>query len=220
MAADGPRLLAFDTSAAQCAAALLGTGDAPVTRIEPMARGQAERLVPMLEEMLADGGLGWSSLTALAVCTGPGNFTGLRLSVAAARGLSFSLNVPAIGVTLFEALAHGVPGPVLALARNPRGGVFSQILRDGAATGAPRAGLPEPADLEEGMACLGYDAEAVARTLGHGRFDPAAEADPVAVARVALERLAGPHRAPVPLYLRPADAAPSSEPRPVILDDL
>ena len=59
-----------------------------------MARGQAERLVPMLEEMLAEAGLGWRDLDALGVCTGPGNFTGIRISVSAARGLALALDVP------------------------------------------------------------------------------------------------------------------------------
>jgi len=79
----GPVLLAFDTSAAHCAAAVLAGDAIRVERREPMARGQAERLMPLLEEVLAEAGLGWHDLDALAVGIGPGNFTGIRIAVSA-----------------------------------------------------------------------------------------------------------------------------------------
>ena len=70
-----------------------------------MQRGQAERLVPLLEELLARNSLGWQDLGALAVGVGPGNFTGIRISVAAARGLALALKIPCIGVSQFEAVS-------------------------------------------------------------------------------------------------------------------
>ena len=88
-------ILAFDTSAAHCAAALL-LPDSLILRLEPMEKGQAERLMPMLEDVLAEGGLAWSDLKALAVGTGPGNFTGIRIAVSAARGLALGLGIPAV----------------------------------------------------------------------------------------------------------------------------
>ena len=90
-----PTLLAFDTSAAHCAAALLIAGKIH-TRIDEMARGQAEHLMPMLEEVLAAHGLAWRDLDAIGVGTGPGNFTGIRISVAAARGLALGLGCPLV----------------------------------------------------------------------------------------------------------------------------
>ncbi len=104
-------LLAFDTSAAHCAAALLLPDGRLIQRDEPMLKGQAERLVPMLEEVLAEGGLGWSGLAKIAVGVGPGNFTGVRISVATARGLALALGIPAVGVTRLEALAYAAPCP-------------------------------------------------------------------------------------------------------------
>ena len=77
-------VLAFDTSAAHCAAALLLPDGTLLSRFEPMDKGQAERLLPLLEALLADAGLVWADLTRLAVGTGPGNFTGVRIAVAAA----------------------------------------------------------------------------------------------------------------------------------------
>ena len=102
---DPLRVLGFDTSAAHCAAAVVCGDRVLAERAEPMTKGQAERLFPLLEELLAEAGLAWSDLDAIGVGVGPGNFTGVRISVAAARGLALSLGIPAIGVSATEAAA-------------------------------------------------------------------------------------------------------------------
>ncbi len=174
-----------------------------------MERGQAERLLPLLGEALAAGGAEWRDLDAIAVCTGPGNFTGLRIAVAAARGLAFGLGIPAIGVTRLEALAHGRAGAVLVALGVGRGGFAVQLFEDGRAVGAPAL---VPAERL---------AEAAPHAVRVGAQEGAAEAraDPLALARIALGRLGTPQPPPAPLYLRPADAAPAAEPPPLILDD-
>lgn len=192
-----PLILGFDTSAAHCAAALLSGDRLVVSRVEPMEKGQAERLMPMLEEVLAEGGVGWRDLAALAVCTGPGNFTGVRIAVAAARGLALGLGVPAIGVTVLEARAAGLDWPVTVVEDARRGEVYVQLFPGGVAHLARAEAVG--------------DAPAVGRDLPT-RW-PAAEA----VARVAAARLGTPHPRPAPFYLREADAALPSEPPPVIL---
>ncbi|WP_342773348.1 tRNA (adenosine(37)-N6)-threonylcarbamoyltransferase complex dimerization subunit type 1 TsaB [Paracoccus luteus] len=103
--------MGFDTSAAHCAAALVSGGRVLAECREPMTRGQAERLFPLIQDMLARSGHGWSDLTAIGVGVGPGNFTGVRISVAAARGLALSLGIPAVGVTTTEAAALDLPRP-------------------------------------------------------------------------------------------------------------
>jgi tRNA threonylcarbamoyl adenosine modification protein YeaZ len=191
--AEPPLILAFDTAAAHCAAALV-QGDAVLARRdEPMARGQAERLLPMLEEMLAETRRGWSGLGALAVCTGPGNFTGLRLAVAAARGHAMGLGIPAVGVSRLEALAEGTAGRRSVALRDPKGDVMVQDLQDGDPLGPPRPGS---------------ETDAVET-----------RADPVRLARVAARRLGRPVSPPAPLYIRPADATPAPEPVVLLLDD-
>ena len=83
-----PTILGFDTSGPAVSCALMVSGAVSIARNEEMAKGQAERLLPLLEGVLAEAGVSWHALDAIAVGTGPGNFTGIRLSVAAARGLA------------------------------------------------------------------------------------------------------------------------------------
>ena len=199
-----PRILAFDTSAAHCAAALL-CGDAPpLTRVEEMGRGQSERLVPMLEEILAEAGIAWRDLDALGVGTGPGNFTGIRIAVATARGLSLALGVPAIGVTSFEILRDGsaAAGHALVAVEAPRGMAYVQAFDGDVPSGEPRLVDPAEAGLVTSPVVLG-----------------SLPVLPARLARIAQRKLAGgtSHNRPTPLYIRPADAAPSRDAPPAIL---
>lgn len=188
-----PNILVFDTSAAHCAAALLCGDDITDLRIEEMARGQGERLMDLLGAVLADAVLDWSDLSALAVGTGPGNFTGIRISVSAARGLALGLGIPAIGVTTLEALARDRPRPVEVVLPAPRDRLYRQRFE---------ATRPQAVRLEPGAA-----------------DPPDWPATLAAMARIAACRLArgGAIARPAPCYARPADAAPSRDPGPVIL---
>ena len=212
-----PLVLGFDTSAAHCAAALL-CGDDPVARRhEEMGRGQAERLFPLLEELLSEAGAGWRDLAGIGVGIGPGNFTGVRISVAAARGLALSLGIPAIGVAGFDALAEGQPGPVLASLDARRGLAYLALAGDDRpldpVLGAPdTVALPAPA----GTPCIGHAAETLAARLDSAVASPAFPLA-IAIGRVAARRLGRAHPRPAPLYVRPADAAPPAEAPPVIL---
>lgn len=196
-------ILAFDTSAAQCAAALLYNGQITL-QIEPMDKGQAERLVPLLTELLASQGLHWSDLTAIAVGTGPGNFTGVRISVATARGLALGLGIPAIGVTRLEATAYGHKLPITVVEDARRGDVYVQSFT---ALGPMPARLAPASDAiagpKTGSGCQGLP-----------EVKPLVEA----IARIAASRSASPQPRPAPFYLRGADAAPPSDPPPRILD--
>ncbi len=121
-----PVALGFDCSAAHCAAALLRGDRVLAAAHEEMAKGQAERLMPMLEGLLAQAGLTWRDLDVIGVGTGPGNFTGIRVAVAAARGLALSLGIPAVGVTATEAAAFGLPRPCRVVLPARRGEVIWQ----------------------------------------------------------------------------------------------
>lgn len=178
-----------------------------------MERGQAERLLPKLAETLAEAGAAWGDLTALAVCTGPGNFTGLRIAVAAARGLALALGRPAIGVTRLEALAEGRAGSVLVAIDARGGAAYAQRFLDGAPLEPPM--LIERAAL----AALAPGALRLGAAATPGAADAGDRADPAALARIAANRLGSAQPPPAPLYLRPPDAAPAADPAPLILDD-
>ncbi|MFZ3580895.1 tRNA (adenosine(37)-N6)-threonylcarbamoyltransferase complex dimerization subunit type 1 TsaB [Loktanella sp. DJP18] len=215
-----PNILAFDTSAAHCAAALL-LGDRIITRTDDMARGQAEHLMPMLEEMLAKAGLVWADLDLIGVGVGPGNFTGIRMSVAAARGLALGLGRPAVGVGVLEAQAFGTVGPVLSTLRAPRDMVYAQRLNDGWPD-AP----PVFTDLTGALALTGTDEVAVLGDMAqvmhdaHGLIIGTPVASVVeGIALLAADpiyRMDHPDR-PAPLYLRSADAAPARDAPPTIV---
>ena len=200
-------VLAFDTSAAHVTACLM-QGDAVLSsQHEDMARGQAERLMPLLEEVLALAGKTWADLDGIGVGIGPGNFTGIRISVSAARGLALGLGIPAVGVSSFEAIALDLPRPCVAVVSAPREQAYLQRFDQTEDTPAllPRANIVVTNDIT----WVGLDDPQATPALY-----PMAEA----IARVAQTRLDGAAR-PSPLYIRPADAAPSRDKPPVILDD-
>ncbi|MDA0238638.1 MAG: tRNA (adenosine(37)-N6)-threonylcarbamoyltransferase complex dimerization subunit type 1 TsaB [Proteobacteria bacterium] len=104
-----PLLLAFDTAGSHCSVALCDEGQVLAYRHESMARGQAEALFPIIQSVLSEAGAGYAELEGLAVTTGPGSFTGLRIGLAAARGIVLAASIPALGVTSFDALLQAMP---------------------------------------------------------------------------------------------------------------
>ena len=107
-------ILAINTSEAACDVALIGDGALLAEQCETMVRGQDGRLPGLIEEVLASAGVTLPALTRIAVVTGPGSFTGIRIGVAFARGLSLALKIPAIGITSLEA---GLPPDMIGPAR-------------------------------------------------------------------------------------------------------
>ena len=101
-------LLALETATDVCGVALW-QGDGPTSELTlRRPRAHAERLVPMVEEALRQGGLGVGDLEAVAVSMGPGSYTGLRIGVSTAKGLAAALDVPLLGVPSLGALAAQV----------------------------------------------------------------------------------------------------------------
>ncbi|MFK7875963.1 MAG: tRNA (adenosine(37)-N6)-threonylcarbamoyltransferase complex dimerization subunit type 1 TsaB [Paracoccaceae bacterium] len=186
-------LLAFDTSGPYCAAALWCDGKIIHGHAEDMRKGQAERLIPILDAVLRARKINWRDLDAIGVGTGPGNFTGIRISVSAARGLAMGLNIPAIGVSIFEALRQ--PGHSCVAVPAPRDTAYVQM------------GTADPIHIP----ASDVDLSAI--------WPPAPEILVRNIAQTAALRCAQPEPAPAPLYLRPADAAPPRDAPPVILDD-
>lgn len=101
------RILAIDTALAACSAAVYDSQSGAVLASEslPMSRGHAEALIPMVGRVMAAAALSFAALDRIAVTVGPGSFTGLRVGVAAARGLALAAGKPAVALTTLAAYA-------------------------------------------------------------------------------------------------------------------
>ncbi len=216
------RILGFDTATNACSAALWRDGRVVARRHEPMARGHAERLMPMILEVIDEAGETFAGLDAVAVTNGPGAFTGLRIGLAAARGLALAQGLPCLSVTTLEAVAAAVPEAerrgraVLVVLNAKRADVYAQAFAaDLAPIGEPRALMPGElptllAGAPRPVVVAGDAAETARAALtGAGIATEASAApglpDAAVVVAVAAARWT-PGRAPGkprPLYLRP-----------------
>ncbi|TNF20862.1 MAG: tRNA (adenosine(37)-N6)-threonylcarbamoyltransferase complex dimerization subunit type 1 TsaB [Rhodobacteraceae bacterium] len=222
--------MAFDTSGPFVSIAATWQTDT-TERVEDMARGQAEALFPLLEEELARWKWTWSDLDALGVVVGPGNFTGIRISVSAARGLALALDIPVFGITNFEnACGHvgGVGRSTLVSLPAPRGMAYVQAFghdcepRFGNGRLIDPANPPKDLQMSFGMSIIGHRAEEMAQKFEAHGCDDISERQTGLIAAIAARKYheaSAPPPPPAPLYIRPADAAPSRDVAPVILDD-
>jgi tRNA threonylcarbamoyl adenosine modification protein YeaZ len=100
------RVLAIDTALEACAAVVLDTEHGRVANESlPMVRGHAEALMPLIARVMHQADMPFTALDRIAVTTGPGSFTGLRVGIAAARGIALSIGKPAVGLTTLAAFA-------------------------------------------------------------------------------------------------------------------
>lgn len=225
------RVLAIDTAAGACSAAVWHDGVVHQRLVE-LSRGHAEALLPLLLATMADAGCSFRELDLLAVTIGPGAFTGLRVGLAAARGLALASRLPCVGVTTLAAVAAAVPPaeaagwPLLVVLDSKRADLYAQLFTAGAAVGEPAlispAGLP---GLLSGAQPLAAAAVAVAGdgtamalpALAAAGVPAAAVSSPgypqaASVAAIAAVAPAGSLRPPVPLYLRPPATGPQQRP--------
>lgn len=213
-------VLAFDTAGAACSAAVLRAGTLSARRFAAMARGQAEALMPMIATVLEEAEMTVGALDMIAVTVGPGAFTGLRIGLAAARGLALASGVPVLGITSFAAVAAQVApaslaGRTLVVALDSkRREFYLQAFRGGmpADDGALVAPESVPDWLPAGPLLLAGDAApSLERLLAGTRELPLASgpglADAADVARLAAGAWRPGMRPPLPepLYLRAPD---------------
>jgi tRNA threonylcarbamoyl adenosine modification protein YeaZ len=219
------RVLAIDTALAACSAAILDTANGGIVVSEslPMTRGHAEALIPLLARIAAEARMAFRDFDRIVVTTGPGSFTGLRVGIAAARGIALSIGKPAVGVSTLSVYAapyladdENVPVVVAIDARHQH--VFLEAFGPGGRTVvAPRLAPLREAARAAGDAparIVGSAAQAVADAL------TATDATPILidqrgapdigwVARMGAALPEG-QSPPKPQYLRAPDAQPQN----------
>ncbi|HZP70222.1 MAG TPA: tRNA (adenosine(37)-N6)-threonylcarbamoyltransferase complex dimerization subunit type 1 TsaB [Pseudolabrys sp.] len=217
------RVLAIDTALEACSVAVLDTerADAGACESLPMQRGHAEALMPLIAQVLQRAQLDFSAIDRVAVTTGPGSFTGLRVGIAAARGIALAAGKPAIGLTTlatfaapFIAADDTLPVVVAIDARHDH--VYLQVFGPGGRTLV----APRVAPVREAVRVSASGAPRIAGTAAArlASLWPAGERAPTKVEQRGAPDINWVARlgaaatdtgtVPKPLYLRPPDAHP------------
>jgi tRNA threonylcarbamoyl adenosine modification protein YeaZ len=220
------RVLAIDTALEACSAAVFDTDHGGITASESvaMARGHAEAVMPLLARVMDLAEIDFANLDRIAVTTGPGSFTGLRVGIAAARGIALAAGKPAIGLSTLAAFAT----PLIAeddtthvVAAIAHDNVYLQVFGIGGRTlVAPRVATIRDAvraAITGPVRIIGSAARQVAAAWPKGAEPPlqvehrsAPDIDWVARLGAAAAQGYGP---PKPLYLRAPDAQPQDAAR-------
>ena len=220
-------ILAIDTALDACAAAVLDTDASKIVAQEslPMKRGHAEALMPLIARVMKASGVGFAALDRIAVTTGPGSFTGLRVGLSAARGIALAAGKPVVGLTTLAAYAAPVVAdngehPIISAIDARHDHVYFQVVSgDGSSLIRPLV-----APIAEALAAAKFGAPHLvgnaAKILADRwpadappplRIDPQAAPDIGWVAW--LGAAASPDMAPArPFYLRAPDAKPPKDP--------
>jgi tRNA threonylcarbamoyladenosine biosynthesis protein TsaB len=222
-------ILAIDTALDACAAAVLDTdaGKLIAQESQAMKRGHAEALMPLIARVMKASGIPFAALDRIAVTTGPGSFTGLRVGLSAARGIALAAAKPAVGLTTLTAFAapfvgENSPHPVLSAIDARHDHVYFQLVSgDGGslvkpkvapieeALAASRFGAPHLVGNAAGILADRWPADAPAPIKVD--VQPAPDINWVAWVGAAVN----PETAPAkPYYLRAPDAKPPRDPLP------
>ena len=222
-------ILAIDTALDACAAAVLDTGSGRLIAqaSEAMKRGHAEALMPLISAVMKQAGLPFATLDRIAVTTGPGSFTGLRVGLSAARGIALAANKPVVGLTTLSAYAAPVIGedethPIISAIDARHDHVYFQVVAgDGSSLIAPQV-APIAEALQAARFGAPYLVGNAAQMLAERwpanvpapvKVDPRGAPDITWVAW--LGAAADPATAPArPFYLRAPDAKPSVDALP------
>jgi tRNA threonylcarbamoyladenosine biosynthesis protein TsaB len=220
-------ILAIDTALDACAAGVLDTDASKMLAQEsqPMKRGHAEALMPLIARVMKESGVAFASLDRIAVTTGPGSFTGLRVGLSAARGIGLAANKPVVGLTTLTAYAAPVVGqnaeqPVISAIDARHDHVYFQVV-SGNGSSLIR---PQVAPIEEALGASRFGAPHLVGNAAKILADrwPAHALPPFKVdAQIAPEiawvawlgAAVSPNTAPArPFYLRAPDAKLPKDP--------
>ena len=202
-------ILAIDTSMAACSAALHDAGNLLASRYVPMDKGHAEAIAPMVRDVMAEAGTAFAALGRIAVTTGPGTFTGVRIGLAMARGLGLALSIPVTGIDSLRAIAANegeTESPVLVVADARRNEVYSALFLRGKTVSPPGVIALDKLVIPPGATITGTGADAVIGTRADVRRGRGGDfPDAAKFGALAMEDTGA---MPAPLYLRAPDAKP------------
>src|SRR6202035_212038 len=220
-------ILAIDTALDACSAGVLDTeaGQLIAQESQAMRRGHAEALMPLIARVIGQSGVSFAALDRIAVTTGPGSFTGLRVGLSAARGIALAAGKPAVGLTTLTAYAAAVVSesgqhPIVSAVDARHDQVYFQVVSgNGGSLIRPRiAPIEEALDASRFGAphLVGNAADILSRRWPVDAPPPfKVDAQPAPdIAWVAwLGAAVSPNTAPArPYYLRAPDAKPSKDP--------
>jgi tRNA threonylcarbamoyladenosine biosynthesis protein TsaB len=213
-------VLAHETALDRPAVAVADGQRLAVARTEAMDRGHAERLFALIAGVLDEAGVDVGAIDRIAVTVGPGSFTGIRVALAAARGLGLATGRPVVGVGSLDALAASCPepvdGPVLAVIDARRGELYAALYApDGSVIESPfvadadgvidRVADQAGAVVGSGAAILSHSLAIAGRRVPP--LFPIEGPDPLVVARLGAA-MTPTGQPPGPVYLRAPDAKP------------
>ena len=220
-------ILAIDTALDACAAAVLDTetGQLIAQESQAMKRGHAEALMPLIGRVIREARIAFAALDRIAVTTGPGSFTGLRVGLSAARGIGLAADKPVVGLSTLTAYAAPVVGqnaaqPVISAIDARHDHVYFQVVSgDGGSLIRPRV-----ATIEEALDATRFGAPHLVGNAARILADrwpvdalPPFKVDPQPAPDIAwlawLGAAVSPDSAPArPYYLRAPDAKPQKDP--------
>src|SRR5439155_15583278 len=224
-------ILAIDTALDACAAAVLDTATSKVIALEsqPMKRGHAEALMPLIARVMKESGIAFAALDRIAVTTGPGSFTGLRVGLSAARGIGLAAGNPVVGVTTLSAYAAPIvsesgENPIISAIDARHDHVYLQVV---SGNGGPLV-MPQIAPVAEALDSARFGAPFLvgnaARILAErwpSDAPPPVNVDPQAAPDIAWVAWLGAAVDPGialarPFYLRAPDAKLPKDPLPQV----
>jgi tRNA threonylcarbamoyladenosine biosynthesis protein TsaB len=220
-------ILAIDTALDACAAGVLDTDAAALIAQESQAmkRGHAEALMPLIGRVIKEAGIAFAALDRIAVTTGPGSFTGLRVGLSAARGIALAANKPVVGLSTLTAyaapvVARNAAQPVISAIDARHDHVYFQVVSgDGGSLIRPRVATLEEAlgASRFGAAHLVGNAAKILADRWPADAPPPFKVDPQPAPDIAwlgwLGAAVSPDSAPArPYYLRAPDAKPQKDP--------
>ena len=171
-----------------------------------MERGQAEALIPMVQAVMKQADIDFPDLSCIAVSTGPGSFTGVRVGLAAADGLAMAANLPEVGLSLLEAVAFsaGFAGKLCVVLETKRDDFYAQLFENGRPVSGPFVAEGKYFDTLRDFTFAGNGVERLIEETGNKPALDTPMPDAAVLGKMAAQKTPE-FKTPAPLYLREAE---------------